>query len=242
LNPKIEDPERFEEEVRAVCGLYHKASDLSDQHVYVLCTDEKTGIQAKEHAHDAQPMKPGQVERVDPEYVRHGTSGLIASRDVATGKVIAPLIQPTRTEADFVHHIRQVIAQDPEASYCFVMDQLNTHKSEALVLFVAEQCGIDPTTLGQKGKDGILKSMDTRMTFLSDAAHRVRIQYTPKHCSWLNQIECWFSILTRRLLNKRSSFISIADLETRISQFIAYYNEHLAKPFRWNYKGKLLKV
>lgn len=215
---------------------------MAQQGVRVLCTDEKTGIQAKEHAHASLPMKPGKVARIDPEYVRHGTSGLIASRDVVTGKVVAPLIQPTRTETDFVTHLRHVVAEDPQASYWFVMDQLNTHKSESLVRFVAEQCGIDPASLGEKGKHGILKNMETRAAFLSDSTHRIRIIYTPKHCSWLNQIECWFSILTRRLLNKRSSFRSIQELEARIAQFIHYYNEHVAKPFRWNYKGNLLKV
>lgn len=242
LNPKIDDPEQFEVEVKTICDVYHEAKAAAERRIHVLSTDEKTGIQAKEHAHASLPMKPGKVARIDPEYIRHGTSGLIASRDVVTGKIVTPLIQGTRTEADFVTHLRQVVAVKPQDSYWFVMDQLNTHKSESLVRFVAEQCGIDPTSLGEKGKHGILKNMETRAAFLSDATHRIRIIYTPKHCSWLNQIECWFSILTRRLLNKRSSFSSIACLEARIAQFIAHYNEYLAKPFQWNYKGKILKI
>jgi len=215
---------------------------MAKEGVRVISTDEKTGIQALEHAHPTLPMKPAQVERRDPEYVRHGTTGLIASRDVVTGKLIAPLIQPTRKEEDLVTHIRNVVATDPKARFIFVMDQLNTHKSEQLVLFVAEQCGIDPATLGKKGKAGVLESMESRKAFLADPAHRIRIVYTPKHSSWLNQIECWFSILVRRLLNKRSSFVSVEALEKRIAQFIEYYNKHLAKPFRWTYEGKLLKV
>lgn len=207
-----------------------------------MSTDENTGIQALEHQAPAQPMKPGKVERIEYEYKRHGTSGLIASRNVVTGQVVAPLIQPTRTEEDFAEHLRQVVAQDPKAGYLFVMDQLNTHQSESVVRFVAQECGIDSDTLGIKGKEGILKNMQTRKAFLEDEEHRIRIIYTPKHCSWLNQIECWFSILTRRLLNKRSSFSSVQDLETRIAQFIEYYNEHLAKPFNWKSSGKMLKV
>ena len=73
-------------------------------------------------------------------------------------------------------------------------------------------------------------------------SHSIRFLYTPKHCSWLNQIACWFRILVRRILNKRASFASVAALEGRICQCIAYYNEQLAKPFRWTFDGKLQKV
>ncbi len=124
----------------------------------------------------------------------------------------------------------------------FIVDQLNTHKSEGLVNFVAEQCKIDKSILGKKWKSGVLKSMKTRMAFLSDEAHKIRFVYTPKHSSWLNQIEMWFSILTRGLLNKRSSFKSKEDLEDKIKNFIEYYNKYLAKPFRWTCEGKLLKI
>lgn len=203
-----------------------------------------TGIQALEHKHPALPMQAGKVERREFEYIRHGTTGLIASRNVVTGKIEAPLIQPTRTEDDFVRHIQDVVQLHPEDRHIFVVDQLNTHQSESLVRFVVQQCKINlaPDELGVKGKSGILESMETRKAFLQDESHRIRFVYTPKHCSWLNQVECWFSILIRRLLNKRSSFSSREALEQRIAQFIEYYNEHLAKPFRWTFDGKLLKV
>ena len=242
LNPKIEDPELFKEQVKNVCQIYKIAADIAEQGTHVFSTDEKTGIQAIEHLNPTLPMKPGQVERCEQEYIRHGTSGLIATRNIVTGEIIAPLIQPTRTEEDLIKHLRGVVAIDPKAKYIFVMDQLNTHKSESLVCFVAEQSGIDIDTLGIKGKSGVMKSMETRAIFLSDSSHKIQIVYTPKHTSWLNQIEIWFSILTRRLLNRRSNFKSIQDLEGRIAQFIEYYNEYLAKPFRWSYEGKLLKA
>jgi len=108
-----------------------------------------------------------------------------------------------------------------------VADHLNTHLSETLVRFVANVEGIDPLALGVKGKSGILKNKASREAFLSDKSHRIHFVYTPKHCSWLNQIEIWFSIITRRLLNRRSSFISVVDLELRIWDFIDYYNQHL---------------
>jgi len=157
-------------------------------------------------------MKPGQVEGIDPEYKRHGTTGIIASRDVVTGEIVAPLIQPTRKEEDYLNHIENVVAVFPNDRHIFIQDQLNTHKSESLVRFVARIEGINESTLGIKEKSGILKNMESRATFLSEKSHQIVFVYTPKHCSWLNQIECWFSIITRRLLNKRASFISVTEL------------------------------
>jgi transposase len=199
-------------------------------------------IQAKEHAHPKQAMKPGQPERVDPEYIRHGTTGIIASRNVVTGEIVMPLVQPTRTEEDFASHIESVISLSPEDKHIFIADNLNTHMSESLVRLVARKDGIDEGSLGIKEKCGILKSMQSRAAFLTDGSHSVVFVYTPKHCSWLNQIECWFSIITRRLLNKRASFRSIDELEEKIKSFIDYYNQFLKKPFQWNFKGKLLRV
>ena len=225
-----------------MCEIYLAAEELAKKNVHVYSTDEKTGIQAKEHANPKQLMKPGQAERIDPEYIRHGTSGLIASRNVATGEIVAPLIQPTRTEEDYAKHIDKVVMLHYGDKHYFVLDHLNTHMSESLVKLVAKIDNIDESLLGKKGKSGILKNMATREEFLSDDSHKVVFIYTPKHCSWLNQIECWFSIITRYLLNKRASFKSIADLEQKIREFIDYYNQFLKKPFQWNYKGKLLKV
>jgi len=208
----------------------------------VYSTDEKMGIQAKEHANPKQTMKAGQPERIDPEYIRHGTSGLIASRDVVTGEIVEPMIQPTRTEEDYSAHIKSVISHNPDDKNIFINDNLNIHKSESLVRMVAQIEKIDEATLGIKGKCGILKNMESRAEFLSDGSHRIEFVYTPNHCSWLNQIECWFSIITRRLLNKRSTFKSIGELEQKMRDFIDYYNQYLKKPFQWNYKGKLLRV
>ena len=179
------------------------------------------------------------IERIEFEYRRHGTLCLIANFDVATGKVIEPTVGPTRTEEDFATHIERTIDTDPDARWIFVLDQLNTHKSEALVRLVAERCGIDDD-IGVKGIKGVLETMPSRKRFLEDPEHRIRFVYTPRHASWLNQVEIWFSILARRAL-KRASFPSLESLHRRLTEFIDYFNAILAKPFRWTYAGKPLQ-
>ena len=215
------------------------AAELAYSGVHVYSTDEKMAIQATEHTSEKQPMKPGVCERIDPDYERHGVTGIIASRNVATGEITAPLIQPTRTEDDYARHIEDVVNLNIYDKHIFINDNLNTHKSESLVRLVAALEDIDESALGIKGRRGILKNMESRAAFLSDKSHQIVFVYTPKHCSWLNQIECWFSIITRRLLNKRASFVSVAELELKIWEFIKYYNQFLKKPFKWNFKGEL---
>jgi transposase len=223
-----------------VCSTYAEAETVHEQGGHVVSTDEKTGIQALERLHPTLPTRPGLTERIEFEYRRHGTSCLIANFDVVTGKVITPTIGPTRTEEDFVSHIARTVDTDLDATWVFVADQLNTHKSESLVCYVAEQCGIKDD-LGLKGKKGILKNMATRKAFLEDESHRIRFVYTPRHASWLNQVEIWFSILARRAL-KRASFGSLDALRQRLEDFIEYFNSVLAKPFRWTYAGKPLRA
>lgn len=201
----------------------------------MVSTDEKTGMQALERAHPTKPMKPGLPEYREFEYVRHGTQCLIASFEVATGRLIAPSIGPTRTKEDFLAHVQGVVATAPQAPWIFIVDNLDVHRSENLVRWVAEQCGVTDD-LGEMSKSGHLKNRYTRQAFLSDPSHRIRLVYTPVHCSWLNQIELWFSLLARKVL-KRGSFTSIEDLKTKVLAFIRAHNERFAKPYKWTYTG-----
>ncbi len=201
-----------------------------------------TGIQALQRVLPSLPMRPGKVECREFEYIRHGTQTLIANFDVVTGQVVAPTIEHQRTEADFLAHCQRLIASDSNASkWHLIMDCLNIHQSESLVRWIAAKEGISQNTLGVKGKFGILRSMKTRAQFLTNPNHKVVFHFTPKHCSWLNQIEIWFSILTRKLL-RRGNFFSQMDLKQQILNFIDYFNQKLAHPFQWTFKGKLLAV
>lgn len=237
---KLANPEEYQANVERICDTYAEAQELEAQNVHVASTDEKTGIQALERKNPTKPVKAGVEERREFEYVRHGTLVLTVSFMVASGLIAVPTIAEARGNTDFVEHIEATIDLDSEAGWVFVADRLNTHMSEELVRMVARRCDIDDD-LGKKGKRGILQSLSSRRAFLEDKSHRIRFVYTPRHASWLNQVEIWFGILSRRLL-RRGSFASLDDLAKRLGDFITFFNNTLAKPFRWTYTGRPLQA
>ncbi len=240
LNTKEKDPEVFERQVQIVCQTYLEAPELYFQeNTHTVSVDEMPGIQALERIAKTIPMQPGQPTRIEYEYKRHGTWCLIGNWDVVLGQMIAPTIRVTRTEEDFAWHIHHTVQTDAQTGWVFVVDNLNTHCSEMLVCYVARLEGIDESTLGKKGKSGILESMATRQAFLSDRSHRIRFVYLPKHTSWLNQIEIVFGIVGRRVV-RRGNFTSLAALKQRLLNFIDYFNRTFARPFRWTYTGRPL--
>ena len=239
-NPKIDDQEAFEQTVRSICNAYRDAPERLLNGGHTVCIDEKTGIQALERIHPDKPALPGRPALLEFEYIRHGTQTLIASFEAGNGKVLHAHVGDARTEQDLVSLVEDTVDIDPKGDWLFIADRLNTHMSEGLVRLVNKRLGLR-SDLGKKGRNGILHNLKSREEFLSDSRHRIRFIYTPRHCSWLNQIEIWFSILSRKAL-RRASFASKEQLKERILKFIEYFNRTMARAFKWTYTGKVLQA
>ncbi len=240
LTPAADEADR-EEKVADICTTSREAPTRAAAGERIVSTDELTHVQALERAAPGLSLAPGRVERREFEYVLHGTLLFMINFDVVSGRVVSPSCGPTRTEADFLAHVRQTVARDPTVPrWHFVAGNLNTHCSESLVRYVAEVSGVTDD-LGQKDRRGVRQSMTSRVAFPTDPSHTVVFHSTPKHASWLNQVEIWLSILVRKLL-RRGSFTSVDDLRAKVLAFIDYFNRTMAKPFKWTYQGMPLHV
>ena len=222
----------FAAKARALCELYVHALRFYQQDRLVICTDEKTGMQILQRKYPTHLPQPGQPEKREQEYIRHGTRVLLASFLVPTGQVVWTL-SPTRTREDFAAHLTTVVSQLPAmARYDWVLDNLNTHWSLEVCRVVAAWGALPfaPKTL-ERGVQ--------RRAFLSDPTQKQVFHFTPTHGSWLNQVELWCSVLARRFL-QRGDFASVEDFATRLCDYLEVYNTHQAHPYRWTYTGQPL--
>jgi hypothetical protein len=149
-SPTEKNPETFEREAALVCQTYLDAPrKAAVDGTHTVSVDEATSLQALERNAPDKLVQPGSVTKQEFEYTRHGTTTLTAGLDVVTGRIVSPTLEATRTEPEFVDHIARTVSVDPTGEWIFVVDNLNTHASESLVKWVAQQCGVhDP--LGKK--------------------------------------------------------------------------------------------
>lgn len=236
LFPKIKDWTSFVIRVNLVCDLILGSIQGLYPRRHVLSVDEKTSIQALERIQGRAPDSKGRCRRKEFEYVRNGTTGLMAAIDVGKGNIVQQMLHPTHTEEDFATFIQMIgPLYSSEDEVIIIADQLNTHMSESLVGYVAEQIGFNGN-LGIKWKKGILKNLESRKAFLENPEHRIRFVFTPKHCSWLNPIENWFAKLQRHVI-ANGNFTSVKELNAKIEAYINYYNLCLTKPLKWKFNG-----
>jgi transposase len=219
-----------------ICELILGAVTHQFPNRHVISVDEKTGIQAIERFREKAPQSKGGYQRVEYEYIRHGTTTLIAANNVENGKWLNYHLGPTRDEADFANFIKQTVQALPEMDQVVILvDQLNIHLSETLVRWVAQTEQYEDD-LGIKGKRGILASKQSRKKFLENPDHRIRFVCTPKHCSWLNPIENSFAKLQKHII-RNASYSSVSKLESKIAAYIEFYNQQFAKPLKWKFNG-----
>lgn len=221
------DPEFDRRREQVTHTLANAVSPQAEPNHAVVSFDEKTGIQALERAAPATPMRPGQPQRQEFEYIRHGTLSLLSLMLVGTGQVFG-ICAPQRTNpqtAAILTLLIGLLAAKGIRRVTVILDQLNTHMSFDMVQAIAKLCGLPCPD------ENLLDTMIKRRAWLERPEHRVHFLFTPKHASWLNPIERWFGLLSRRLL-RRGHFRNVEELDARIQAFILYFNERLAHPYK----------
>jgi transposase len=208
----IQEPEAFLVRARPVLRLYEHATALLEQGIWVICADEKTCIQAREAEQAPRPARPEHPIYQSPRYHRHGVLHLMAAFSVADGLVYGQCHQRKRF-VDFRSFLETVVVAEANRrgvqKVALILDNGPTHASKQLPNFVEE------------------------LAMRSEGQLTMQLYWLPTNASWLDQIEIWFSVLQRKLLQP-NHFASLDELEQAIQSFIAHYNQ-TAKPLKWSY-------
>ncbi len=220
----------FNARAAEICRLYLDAQRLwREDGELVMSTDEKTGILIRRRKHPTLPIRPGLPRRREHEYVRLGGIHLTASFCVPTGRVVHGLTARHGGD-DFVAHLRHAVKGMPEARrYHWVVDNNRTHSTPAVCALIAEMSGIELPASG-------LGTAEERRAWLSEPGRKHVFHFTPVHGSWLNQVEMFFSVSSRKLLS-RDDFASAEAFKERLDAWMAWYNREWAHPYRWTYDG-----
>jgi len=222
----------FEAKAHDICQLYVHALRFYQPGRVVICADAKTGMQILQRRYPTQPVQVGKPEKREHESMRHGVRALLASFVVPTGHLGWNLGQ-TRTSTDWAAHLAHVVHQLPAMQrYDWIVDNLHTHWSREVCRLVAPWCAIPFTPKA-------LHHGAQRRAFLCDPTPMPVFHFTPKHGSWLHQVEWWLSVLARRFL-QRGDFCSADDFAARLCDYLEVYNTHHAHPYRWTSTGQPL--
>jgi DDE superfamily endonuclease len=175
-------------------------------HERVLSLDEKTSLQPRTRTVETRPAQPGLVPvRIEHEYERKGALQLFAAFDIHTGEVIG-LCRRRKRQAEFIELLEAIDRSTPAT-----------------------------TTLIHLLCDNVSVHHGKLVRAWLEKHPRFQMHFTPVHCSWMNQIEQWFSILQRKRL-AAPNFADLAALEERLMAFISEWNA-IAHPFNWTAKS-----
>jgi len=214
----ILDPQVFMERARPILELYNRAKEWWALGVWAVCVDEKTSIQARKRPDPPDPVAPGHPVHVSHRYKRQGALHLFAALSVVDGQVLGMCRQRKRF-VDFQAFLLEIVI--PEAlqrgahTVALILDNGTTHAPKQLERWLEEQCQAQGWPLS------------------------IQVFWLPVNASWLDQIEIWFSVLQRKLLQP-NHFEDLSTLEKAIESFIAHYNK-VAKPIQWTYTFETLE-
>ena len=214
----ILDPQAFLERARPVLEVYQKAQELLRQGIWAVCVDEKTSIQARRREQTSRPAQPGKPLLTSPRYQRQGALHLFAGLSVADGQKVGQTFERKRF-VDFQAFLLESII--PEAlrrgvhTLKLILDNGTTHAPKRLEGWLEEQIRVNGLAL------------------------KIEVLWLPVNASWLDQIEIWFSVLQRKLLQP-NDFENLAQLAEAILEFIRCGNR-TAKPIRWSYTVEKLE-